>query len=356
MKPKTLMLFAVATGCGLVAMVGAQQLLASRGSDVEKVRVLMARVEIEPGVKLTPDMVGFREMPIDAIPEGAVVKEEEYAERALKVRSFPGQVILAKQLGEKGQFGTSLDIPEGMRLVTVPTNSTQTHSGIMKPGDRVDVVLTYKMDKKGGNPQTLTKTILEYIQVYAMGSQTVGSEATEAGVTAKDVKNVTLMVSPIQVEIVELAKNKGQIHLSLRGILDKKLVASKGTDEAQLEYLRGELFNEALDVAEKPEPKPAVTEPVPEPEPQPEPTFAEFVQTETSPDEPEAAPETPKWKIEIFQGDERKTFEFDLPPAEVVPTAVTTGETPKVTAKPGFWSQWLGGGRRPEPKSTALSQ
>ncbi len=351
MKPKTLMLFAVATGCGLVAMVGAQQLLASRGSDVQKVRVLMARVEIEPGVKLTPDMVGFREMPIDAIPEGAVQKEEEYAERALKVRSFPGQVVLTAQLGEKGQFGTSLDIPDGMRIVTVPTNSTQTHSGIMKPGDRVDVVLTYKMDKKGGSPQTLTKTILEYIQVYAMGNQTVGSEATEAGVTAKDVKNVSLMVSPIQVEIVELAKNKGQIHLSLRGILDKKLVASKGTDEAQLEYLRGELFNEALDVAEKTEPKPAEPRPV-----APEPTFAEFVQADTEPMEPEAVPETPKWKMEIFQGDERKTYELDLPPPAAAPTATTTGESPKVTAKPGFWNQWMGGGRRPESKSTALTQ
>ncbi|OYW20065.1 MAG: Flp pilus assembly protein CpaB [Planctomycetales bacterium 12-60-4] len=338
-------------------MVGAQQLLASRGDGVEKVRVLMARVEIEPGVKLTTDMVGFREMPVDAIPEGAVLKEEQYVDRALKVRSYPGQVILAAQLGEKGQFGTSLDLPEGMRLVTVPTNSTQIHSGIMKPGDRVDVVLTYKMDRKGGSPQTLTKTILEYIQVYAMGSQTVGSEATEAGIAAKDVKNVTLMVSPIQGEIVNLALSKGQIHLMLRGVLDKQLVASKGTDEAQLEYLRGELFDHAAIIEPAAETQKTST---PEPAPEPMPTFAEFVRADSEPTVPEAAPETPKWKMEIFQGDERKTFELDLPPPAVIPTATSADASSEVTAKTSFWKSplatWMTGERRHESKSTALSQ
>lgn len=355
MKPKSLVLFAVAVSCGLVAMVGAQQLLASRGEQVDKVRVLVARAEVEPGVRLNADLVGFRDLPKDAVPAGAVFKEEQYSDRALKSRAFPGQIIQVAQLGEKGQFGTSLDIPEGMRLVTVPASPTLTHSGIMKPGDRVDVVLTYKMTKKGSPLQSLTKTILEYIQVYAMGDQRMGSEGAETGATPKDVKNVTLLVTPIQAEIMKLAESKGQLHLTLRGVLDKKIVASKGTDEAQLEYLRAELSEDGVISSSSREAEPSLPEPVVG---QPKaPTFAEFVNAELPSQEPVAPPEAPKWKMEVFQGDERKVFELELPAAAVEPPAELAPA--RVSAQKGFWNSplatWLGGSSRPQTKSTALA-
>lgn len=353
MKPKSLMLFAVAVSCGLVAMVGAQQLLTSRGDGVEKVRVLVARAEVEPGVRLNADLVGFREISKDAVPEGAVISEEEYQDRALRTRAFPGQVIQVAQLGEKGQFGTSLDIPPGKRLVTVPASATMTHSGIMKPGDRVDVVLTYKMTKKGTAPQTLTKTILEYIQVYAMGDQRIGSEAVEAGATAKDVKNVTLLVSPIQAEIMKLSESKGTIHLTLRGVLDKEVVASKGTDEAQLEYLRSEFSEEGVNTpaasASETNTAPVIAE-------APQPSFAEFVQTEMEPTESLPPEETPKWKMEVFQGDERKVYELDSPESSV--ETPTLPRSSRVSTQAGFWNspvaKWLSGGRI--SKSTALAE
>lgn len=352
MKPKTLMLFAVATGCGLVAMIGAQQLLASRGQDVERIRVLVARAEVEPGVKLTKDLVAFRDLPKESVPAGAVMQEEQFVERALKIRAFPGQIIQVAQLGEKGQFGTSLDIPAGMRLVTVPASATMIHSGIMKPGDRVDIVLTYKSHRKNSHgPVSLTKTILEYIQVYAMGDQRMGSEAAESGATAKDVKNITLLATPTQTEILKLAESKGQIHLTLRGVLDKQLVASKGTDEAQLEYLRGELSDENLEPQQSeitPEPV-AVTPPPPQPalEPAPQASFAEFVETEPKDTTPPAPPEAPKWKMEVFQGDERKVYELDLPVKEVSQDAEPAVRT--ATGPGKFWmssvTSWLAGTR-----------
>ena len=117
----------VAAGCGLVAMIGAQQMLA-RGPKAEMVKVLVARQEIDPGLRLTPDSVVFKEFPKDTVPEGAVTKEEEFAERALKTRGYPGQIILVPQLGEKGQFGTSLQIPEGKRLATLKVDAVGIHS------------------------------------------------------------------------------------------------------------------------------------------------------------------------------------------------------------------------------------
>jgi pilus assembly protein CpaB len=367
MKSKSLMLFAVATACGLIAMVGAQQLLSSQGQGAPKIRVLVALGEVDPGVKLTADLVAFREVPQDAVPEGAVTADEQYAERALKVRAFRGSIIQVAQLGEKGQFGTSLDIPEGFRLSSIPSTDTMTHSGIMQPGDRVDVVLTYKQNKRsktGITEQvTQTKTILEYIQVYAIGNTRMGNEENESKGPAKDAKNVSLLVTPTQAEIIQLAKNKGELQLTLRGILDKKLVASKGTDEAQLEYLRGEL---ADDNGEQ-EDSTAKTVTVPkEDEAEPKPSFAEFVQTEPAePVAPPPAPEVPKWKIEVFRGDERKVYEIDDP--DQLPSTTTTDATgnspPQVTSKPGLWdsplTRWMTGGNKgsaPKPATNTLAQ
>ena len=68
-------------------------------------------------------------------------------ERSLRVAAVPNEVIMAAKLNEKGVFGGSSEIPTGMRVATVPVTVTKTHSGLILPGDRVDVVVTYTMHK-----------------------------------------------------------------------------------------------------------------------------------------------------------------------------------------------------------------
>ena len=333
MKPKSIVLFVVAAGCGLVAMVGVQQMMSGKKTQVPRVKVLVARAEVEPGIKLTEDLVSFRDMPKDGVPEGAVTKLEEYENRALKSRAFPGNVIQIAQLGEKGQFGTSLDIPKGMRLVTVPVNATQVHSGIMKPGDRVDLVLTYEVVKRGSGRHFLTKTILQFIQVYAIGDQRLGSEAAEASASPKDVKNVSLMVSQKQAELIQFALRLGSLHPTLRSTLDTDLVSNEATDEDTLRSLRADL----AEVHEASNPAPAAP-PAEATKPAEKPTFAEFVQTEPTPPAAAPAPVKPAWKLEIYEGQDKKTYELEHPtPVAVAPTATASGA----------WNSpllnWLGG-------------
>lgn len=315
MKSKSLLLLGVAAGCGLVGMIGIQQWMSAQGGKkVDRVRVLVAKTEIDPGVRLTEELVGYKEVPRDGVPEDAVVKDEQFAERALKTRAFRGQVIQTAQLGEKGQFGTSLEIPVGQRLVTVPVNSTMTHSGIMKPGDRVDIVLTYTVNRRGVGQIAKAKTILEYIQIYAMGDQKLGTEpvADAKGVT-KDVKNVSMLVTPLQAEILKFAEKKGTLHLTLRSTLDHEAVASSGTDEERLERLQAELADlEPGAQGEKLEAKAAETPVAARQESKP--SFAEFLNA-AAPAEA-APPPKPTWKMEIFAGDQRTVHELELPEAD----------------------------------------
>ena len=52
MKPKTLVLLAVAGGCGLVRDAGIQQAMQGGQGGAPKVNVLVAREDIQPGIQL----------------------------------------------------------------------------------------------------------------------------------------------------------------------------------------------------------------------------------------------------------------------------------------------------------------
>jgi len=143
MKTKSIVLLAMALGCGLVAMLGVQQILSGEKQVKDTVLVLVAKQEIGAGIKLEPAQVKFEEWPRENLPPGAVTDVAQYEERALKVRAYPGDVILLAKLGEKGEYGASTTIEKGLRVVTVPVNMTTVHSGMIRPGDRIDVLCTY---------------------------------------------------------------------------------------------------------------------------------------------------------------------------------------------------------------------
>jgi pilus assembly protein CpaB len=325
MKMKSLLLLTVAAGCGLVAMLGVQQVLSGdRGEKIERVRVLVARAEIDPGVPLDKENVTFRDVPIDTVPPNPVTRPEEYEERALKSRAFGNQVICLSQLGEKGELGATINIPDGMRIATIPVNATMTHSGLMKPGDRVDVGVTYKVQVPKLGTQNRTKTILEFIEVWATDSVRVGVEENAKDSSAKaGVKNVSLLVTPNQATLLMLAKSKGDLHLTLRSKTDLAKSGSRNMDDASLESMQA-LFDENPERTE--EPKPA----------EPKVGFNEFLnQPETDKDK---KTDKPTWKITIFSGEKKTVEEVELPEPE--PTSTTT--TDASTSQGGDWVSAMG--------------
>ena len=96
-----MMLLAVASGCGLLAMVLFQQATkGNTGGEVdEKISVLVVKAEVTPGTLLSDENVEFREYPISVVPENVVTLPEEYEERGIRVRAFPGDFVTLDKLG-----------------------------------------------------------------------------------------------------------------------------------------------------------------------------------------------------------------------------------------------------------------
>jgi pilus assembly protein CpaB len=218
MKMKSMMLLLVAAGFGLVAMLGVMQVLNGKG-DEAKVKVAVATADIHPGMPLDETNVGWKELPQSTVPSGAVTKPEELTGKALVSRAYPDTVILSAMLGGADAITASHQIPKGMRVATVSVNATKSHSGLIRPTDRVDVVCTYEVPNPVTRQKsTHVKTVLEFIEVFAVDNLRAGRE----GEVETAVKNVSLLVDPEQFQLLEAAQGLGELNLSLRNREDKE--------------------------------------------------------------------------------------------------------------------------------------
>lgn len=210
MKNQSLILLVVAVGCGLVAMLGVKQVISQKPAEVEETaKVLSAAAEIQPGERLTDLNTKFVEISLSSVPEGAVLAMSDVEERSLKVPVTPGDWILQSKLTEKGQIGAEASIPPGMATVTIPVDATTSHSGMLRPGHRIDLLLTF-IDPSSGSNQQKTITVLEFVEVFAVDNRIYGIDK-EGDAQAK---NITLLVTPEQGKAVTLATKIGGGYLS----------------------------------------------------------------------------------------------------------------------------------------------
>lgn len=326
MKPKTLILLAVAGGCGLVAMLCVQQAMkmTQAAPKIETKKVLVALENIEIGKVLTAETTAFREMPVDSLPpeEELIIAPEQYLNRGARTQLFAGDVVTISKLTEPGGTGNSIKIPTGMRVITIPVNETDSQSNLISPGDRVDVLVTYQ-GRGTRNSSTKTKTLMEFVEVFAANSRTEDrvQQTDKSGRTS----HVSLLVMPEQVAYVMLAEKKGKLSLAWRHKLDDELVQIRDIDEELLEELEGTIsMNESRPLYEEgfvdefgsPSFQPFTPEqPVADPAARAM-ALVQEVQTPVvmipEPAVVQIPEEKPKWTLHVYSGNTPTPHQFDI--------------------------------------------
>ena len=136
---------------------------------------------------------------------------------------FQGEPMRAEKLihGDNSGFMSAI-LPTGKRAVAINIDSqgATTAGGFILPGDRVDVVRTFRQEAKPGTQQAgesyATDTLLTNVKVLAIG-QNVQEKNGQPVVVGS---NATLELDPSQAETVILAQRSGQLSLVLRSALD----------------------------------------------------------------------------------------------------------------------------------------
>ena len=225
MSPKSLVLLALALGCGLVASIGISQILDSNGKAkaVETVPIYVALQNINLGDPVDDSMVSLEEWPKDKVPLGAITAWEDIEERRPRTAIFQGEPLLDGKFLEKGQTQDPISsIPPGMRLKTVSVDARKSAAGLLSPGDRVDIQIFVHRNERENILHPFTKLILQNIRVFAVDQAVQRSaDGTEARTVAK---TVSLIVTPSQANRMTTAENLGELSLIPRHPDDDQIV------------------------------------------------------------------------------------------------------------------------------------
>ena len=243
MKPRSLILLLVASGCGLVAALATAQHLAGNNSQQPSIpgeptrAVVVADTEIEAGIQLKAEMLRVVELPAKDLPDGTFAAVAELTGQTLRYPVFKGEPVLTGKLG-RGLSALARELPEGMKACTVRVEGQDAQmTGLINPGDHVDVHwLTLKSDLAS----TSVRLLLQNIRVLAVGQRTDLDESDSIeskNSRGQSSENYTLLVQPIQNKRLLAAMSKGgKFRLTLRGKTDRTV---EELDENSLDILLG---------------------------------------------------------------------------------------------------------------------
>lgn len=228
MRPKSLALLALALGCGLVASIGITQVMAKRTGDaaspaVETATIFVALKDVPLGDTLTPELLRAEPWPKDKVPTGAIQSAEQIDGRRTRAKLYAGEPILENKLFAKGATNnTSGLVPKGYRVASVKVDMVS-GSGLILPGDRVDVFVYLVKNPQRNINETTARMILQDVKVFAV-NDIVNLESDKDNKDAKSIqaKTISLLVTPEQAAKVALASELGSIRLVMRGPDDDK--------------------------------------------------------------------------------------------------------------------------------------
>jgi pilus assembly protein CpaB len=222
MRPKSLALLMLALGCGLVASIGITELIARRnansGATGDTQSIFVAMSDIGLGDLLTAQVLKLEQWPKDKVPPGAVSRIEDVEGRRARTKLYAGEAILETRLLGKGasEQGATALIPKGYRVVPVKVDLVSGGSSLILPGDRVDVMVHLVRDPGREIQETVTRTILQDVKVFAVDNIVDLEKDKEGNNKSLTAKTISLLVTPEQAAKVMLATQMGIINLVMR--------------------------------------------------------------------------------------------------------------------------------------------
>ena len=234
---KNWIVLAVALTLGGLAAYAASNYLAermaeidARATDMDMVQVVVAKTSLPAGTSITPHTVAVREIPRPWAHSGAITPDQFSRAESL-VLAYPaavGEAVLWAQLEGRRAPTFSARLQSGQRAVTVPVDEISSLSGMVEPGDRIDIVVSARNETRN-----FTFTLLQSIPVLATGSR-VDADTRDAQGQPLSYTTITLDTSPEDAKRIIAAREIGRVTALLRAPGDITPVSTAITDGRKL--------------------------------------------------------------------------------------------------------------------------
>ncbi|MEF7615646.1 Flp pilus assembly protein CpaB [Aquincola sp. MAHUQ-54] len=231
---RTWAILGVAVGIGLLAAMAARNYLSNQVAALEAgkkgatVSVVVAKTDLPKGTRLSTDNLAVRSIPKDYAHSAAVMPEqfEHVAGQPLAYPVKGGEMVIWSMLEGRKVPTFSARIEAGRRAMTVPVDEISSISGLLEPGDVIDLMVTVdRADRK------VTIPLLQSVVVMATGQRSVDDPKSGE---RRQYSTVTLDTTPEQAQHVIVAREAGKITALLRNPEDKTALRAREANLADL--------------------------------------------------------------------------------------------------------------------------
>jgi len=221
----------VAIALGIASAIGVRTYLKGQEQKFQRthhvVKVAVAGTGIEQGEILTRDKVAWREKPGNMLQADDITEENlgEYLDRPLNRNIDRGTQIRAGHFIQREHERASMVVPEGMRAVSIGVDPTRGVSGLIRPGDRVDIVATMAVPGEGESlrgASVKTWRVLSNVTVLAVDDAMAPAALDYAGYPGRrsGYSTLTLAVSPVEAEVLIYLHEHAKLTFVLRSRLE----------------------------------------------------------------------------------------------------------------------------------------
>jgi pilus assembly protein CpaB len=227
---KTTVVLGLALVIGVIAALAASRFLSARIDAIEArnrsamVEVVVARGDLPKGEEIGPDNVALRAIPTDYAHSNALTNGSfgRAVGRKLAYDIKGGEMLLSSMLEASKPATFSARVSTGWRAMTVAVDEINSISGLLEPGDVIDLIAG--LERKGSK---LTMPLLQGVQVIATGQRLADDPLTGE---RKQYATVTLNVTPSQAIAVIAARDGGKITALLRNPADRQAAPANALD------------------------------------------------------------------------------------------------------------------------------
>jgi pilus assembly protein CpaB len=226
------LLLAVALAVGLAAAYGVSRYLKlqmddieARGKSKKMARVLVPKTDLAKGTELSTTLVAVREIPAEWSHSNAISPDQfdRVESQKLAYPATHGEMLLWSMLeGERAPTFSSR-LASGRRAITVPVDEVNSISGMVQPGDHIDLMVSAKRDSK-----TYLFPLLQNVIVLATGTRAVPEADGKDG--RRSFTTITLDASPAQAQLLLAAREVGKVAALLRAPGDKAIASAARRD------------------------------------------------------------------------------------------------------------------------------
>lgn len=184
---------------------------------IKKTYVLVAEADLPTGSFVKEENLTWQAWPDDKLHASYMVQEttkiEDLLGAVVRRAIAAGEPISTSRILKPGDRGfLAAVLRPGYRAVAVRVDATSSISGLVFPGDRVDIMLTHSISN-GESQRRATETVLTNVRVLA-----IDQKIDDTDESPKVGKNATLEVTPKQAEMLAVLGELGKLSFALRSL------------------------------------------------------------------------------------------------------------------------------------------